>query len=1153
VECLRPVLLLILGLVLAVGGCSRVPPVTPVAAGGQDSVALLAPPEPIPATVQARLAQARGFTARQAYAEAVAELRLAVQEAPLVLATYQELGWNLLYMQQFVEARQPFHAAAALASETALWDALLGHSFLLRGDSRTAHTYYTKALATLEGDSPLPKQLLADLEGFITRGWQVEACQRAREHLQVVGTSMASWRALYASRPALAQPPQEALRVAREAVQKAQSTFGAEDLRVALSVQALARLLQAQRVWPEAETHSQHALTLQEHLWGPDHFEVGNTLAEVATLAVAQHHYAKAESLLQRAVRILSQAVGSERHPRVATLQTLLATALQAQGDYAQAEDLSHTVLATWRQLLGRNHPNVAAALTNLASLDRLYRRWDLAERRYQEALRILEAAPAAAPHARARILGNLANLYQDQARLTEAAQAYRRALELWTAPGQPLPSREIALTRTNLATLYRTQRRYEEAHTLYQEALTLQKRTLGPTHPDIALTQHGLATLASDQGQHRQAHALYTQVLERWTTTFGPLHPHVATTWDNLATLHANEGQYGAALQAMQQAIQVYRLRTQRVRPQRLHEVESEHAAAQAFVARYMTQLTQAVACAASEADLARCPRSSRVTELMTDAWIQGVRAAALAGRDTALNARQTALWADALEVSQLAQTGRTATALAQLVARFARGHDPLAQAVRTYQDAVEQWRTAAEQLEQALSQPLEQQEARRLADLQSKREAYAEQLRAHQASLARDFPKYAELALPAPVTLADLGTLLQADEALLSYVVWPEETFLFVVRPPQIRVYPLGIGAAALQRHVDSLRTGVEQPAALSPNALEPFRVQEAYELYTTVLAPAVPFLQDVRHLLVVPDGALQRLPFHVLVTAPPTESGRGNVTAYRHMAWLDQRYALTVLPAPSALRARRISPAPGKQPVVGFGDPDFTGVSASLPQRAGAPACPQDPAAVRHLLPLPGAGRELDAVQKAWGGDPQYIYKQQQATKPRLLAMDLSPFRHLVFSTHALRAGCYGLTEPALVLTPGLSEDTGLLTASEIAHQLHLNADWTILAACDTAMLEGTPGAAGLASLARAFFYAGTRTLLVSHWAVNDVATATLVEATVRHAARAPEQGRAAALQAAMQQLRDDPTHPYYAHPLFWAPFVVMGDGGAPLAQP
>jgi CHAT domain-containing protein len=97
--------------------------------------------------------------------------------------------------------------------------------------------------------------------------------------------------------------------------------------------------------------------------------------------------------------------------------------------------------------------------------------------------------------------------------------------------------------------------------------------------------------------------------------------------------------------------------------------------------------------------------------------------------------------------------------------------------------------------------------------------------------------------------------------------------------------------------------------------------------------------------------------------------------------------------------------------------------------------------------------------------------------------------------MFATHGLMSGDLGgLAEPALVLTPppeASPDNDGLLTASKIA-TLKLNASWVVLSACNTAAGDGTPDAGGLSGLAKAFFYAGARSLLVSHWSVPSQAT-------------------------------------------------------------
>lgn len=181
----------------------------------------------------------------------------------------------------------------------------------------------------------------------------------------------------------------------------------------------------------------------------------------------------------------------------------------------------------------------------------------------------------------------------------------------------------------------------------------------------------------------------------------------------------------------------------------------------------------------------------------------------------------------------------------------------------------------------------------------------------------------------------------------------------------------------------------------------------------------------------------------------------------------------------------------------------------------------------------------------------------------TTVRSLALDR--YRVVAFATHGLVAGQYGVAEPALVLTPpavATEEDDGLLTASRIA-ALKLDANWVVLSACNTASGE-TVGAEGLSGLAKAFFYAGARVLLVSHWSVDSDAAEVLTATAFEELAKDRAIGRAEAIRRAEMALLDgtaavidekratlDHTRSVstlMAHPMMWAPFSVVGDGGA-----
>ena len=200
----------------------------------------------------------------------------------------------------------------------------------------------------------------------------------------------------------------------------------------------------------------------------------------------------------------------------------------------------------------------------------------------------------------------------------------------------------------------------------------------------------------------------------------------------------------------------------------------------------------------------------------------------------------------------------------------------------------------------------------------------------------------------------------------------------------------------------------------------------------------------------------------------------------------------------------------------------------------------------------MAVPDTAIELRALGGSLQADDASLFLRERATETLVRSEDLSRYRVLAFATHGLVAGeLKGVAEPALVFTPpetGSEDDDGLLTASEIA-TLKLDADWVILSACNTAAADGTPGAEGLSGLAKAFFYAGARALLVSHWSVNSEAAVAITTGMLGEMASDSNVGRAEALRRSMLAMLANEKNDYFAHPMFWAPFVVVGEGGTP----
>jgi CHAT domain-containing protein len=458
---------------------------------------------------------------------------------------------------------------------------------------------------------------------------------------------------------------------------------------------------------------------------------------------------------------------------------------------------------------------------------------------------------------------------------------------------------------------------------------------------------------------------------------------------------------------------------------------------------------------------------------------------------------------------------------------------------------------------------------------------------------------------------SIGEVQAVLRDDEALLMFFdtddgfkPLPEETFVWVVTKGEMRWLRSDLGTEALRREVAALRCGQDDALWNNSDSADkcaemvkkyrydaniggqfvqvlPFDLQRAYALYRSLFGQVEDLIRDKKQLLLVPSGALTQLPFQVLLTAPATNG------EYRAASWLARKHAITVLPAVASLQAlRRVGrPSAATKPIIGFGNPLLDGDQkdsqwgAYYKQQAALArqkqTCRQEPRQrvagrrsvvpmathngrpdldqLRMQAPLPETADELCAVAKDLRPAPDDIVLGARATETTIKRLSaegrLANYRVVHFATHGAVSGeVTGSSEPGLILTPPneqTEEDDGYLSASEVA-DLKLDADWVILSACNTAA-GGARGAEALSGLARAFMYAGARALLVSHWAVDSGATVKLITAAVGAMTRDARLGRAEALRRAMLAMIDK-GKPHEAHPAYWAPFVVVGEGAA-----
>jgi len=524
-----------------------------------------------------------------------------------------------------------------------------------------------------------------------------------------------------------------------------------------------------------------------------------------------------------------------------------------------------------------------------------------------------------------------------------------------------------------------------------------------------------------------------------------------------------------------------------------------------------------------------------------------------------------------DALNAVQRGTQSSAASAVNKLAVRLAAGTDRLAQLVRRDQDLADE----AEKLDKAIVAAVSKERAKRdVAAEQRSRDrlaAIAAERANLQKTFAGEFPDYAALSNPLPLKAAEMQALLSDNEAMVLFAVAEKESYVFAMTRERVEWRSIPLGADALSQKIAVFRRGLDIGKASDASGKSGlFDLALAHELYGTLLAPVDALIKDKPSLLVVASGALTALPFHLLVTEKPAVAIPDKFDGYRDAAWLLKRQAVSVLPSAASLKALRVfaRKEQSTKPMTGFGDPLFNPSQAGGDKRAAAiksaargvtnaaytdfwQGAGVDRARLADALAqLPDTADELNAVAKDLGVAASDIHLGEDASETTLKRLPLADYGIVYFATHGLVAGdVKGLAEPSLVLSipkqPSELDD-GLLTASEVA-QLKLNADWVVLSACNT-IAGDKPGAEALSGLARSFFYAGARALLVSHWAVNSEAATRLSISTFDRLKADPKIGRAEALRQAMLAYLNDASSPRDAYPAFWAPFALIGEGAA-----
>ena len=388
--------------------------------------------------------------------------------------------------------------------------------------------------------------------------------------------------------------------------------------------------------------------------------------------------------------------------------------------------------------------------------------------------------------------------------------------------------------------------------------------------------------------------------------------------------------------------------------------------------------------------------------------------------------------------------------------------------------------------------------------------------------------------------ISVAMIQSEIKNDEVLIAYYFTPNNLHVAIINSKGVEFKTLNTNNEKINTTIKGIRASLE---VTNDKKLQEFNVLQSRILFNEILNPILKNIENKKNLIIVPHKSLLSMPFELLID----EEGFDKNNDYKNTNWLINKFNISYYPSINSFYSlRTVNFEKTSRDFVGFGDPKFLQVGkiendikySNLYLRSGI----ANQKELRKFEELPETRSELFFLSKIFkNGSDLYLGKDFNEKKIKSLKLD--QYKVISFATHAVLANeVNNIGEPGIILTPPDVADEvndGVLTVSEI-QKLKLAADTVILSACNTAGKDGSANAEGLSGLASAFFHAGARSLMVTHWSVETNSAVSIMTNTFKNFENNNSLSQSLTL-AKRKMIKNKST----SHPMFWAPFVIIGD--------
>jgi CHAT domain-containing protein len=866
--------------------------------------------------------------------------------------------------------------------------------------------------------------------------------------------------------------------------------------------------------YDDAIARTEEAVSLAEKAVGPEDTYVGILTGQLANLLWFKGDYPKAETVAERAIRIAQQDP-HPNGPQTATAMDVLALVYRVTEQGPKAEETLKEIIAIQQRSTGDEHPRMVTFRMQLAW--QYGRRGDFNDDilELQHAIAIADKTLEPEDFQPIALRHNLGDIYLNLDDLDHAEPLTEQALagmEKKYGPDHPY----VVLPLRNLGSIARERKQYTRALELFNRADKINEKTLGPQHPEAAALLLNIGNVYKDQQQYEKAEEYFKRALSTLEVSAGPYHRLTLQALGSMQTLSAAQGKIAEAVEYSE----------------RTNEGFEKNIELNLATGSERDKLQYADSIDDSESrilslNLQQAPNDQAATNLAATVVLQR-KARVL---DSVANSRATLR--EHLRPGDeklLDDLDGTTNKLAQLALKGP-GKTP-----------------AAEYSTQ-------------LASLQKQREGFEAEISKRSEGFYED---------SRDVTLAEIQAAVPANAALLEFALYThyhptardfrselfgERRYAVYVIPHQGEVYAKDLGSAKeIDEAVDALRRSLRDPQRTDANPV-------AANAYAKILQPIAGAIGDATNLILSPDGELQLIPFDSLVDP----QGR----------YLVERYSTTYLTTGRDLLRLQVSrPSKNKPLIVAdpfFGVPSDAG-SAEAKTKTAKTSAVTGPRDVRrsitvgqnlsaiYFAPLAGTALEASSIKTLF--PDASVLSGKQVTEVAIRRVEAPSILHI--ATHGFfledpESAAHDRTQSAKsqasmvpenpLLRSGLAlsganvhksgEENGILTALQASGLNLWGTKLVTLSACDTGIGEVKDGE-GVYGLRRAFFLAGTESLVMSLWPVSDAVTREMM--VDYYTGLKNGLGRGEALrQAELAMLKRKGRQ----HPFYWASFIESGE--------